>query len=402
MNPADIIKQNILNLFDDNNTGDISPEDMRTFVDTIFDYKQNKIYVFFSRDEIYPNNPDILYPIQKNDLIVLITEGVFISVKNSPLQNDIKKIANLNYDEFIKLGKNDQLITINNGKLKWIDPLPGYFIEGTDEIINILSKRPDQRGVIYIASNTDLSASVPGYEGDGYSWTGYENGWINIGPLRGPAGNPSDLEFATQKEVNSGIIDNKAISPNTFQNSLQLNHLQYQINGKEKYLGSPSNNNDILISDINDNRSWTDINDLDIKVRWGNIYGDIINQSDLSLALNNKLDKSGGTIDNNLSINGKLNQYEVSEFFKTAYFHESIKVGYNINNNSGLTFRDDSISGIPTLIWNCIDKQFQVDKADGKNLKILDESDIKPLLEQIEKLKNEIKKLQESIPKSKK
>jgi len=331
------IKQSILNLFDDNTIGAISPEDMRTFVNTIFDYKQNRIYVFQKIEEIYFHDK-----LQKNDLIVINNEnqdfnnGLYVVLKTNPAYNDdIKKIANLNYDEFVKLGKNNQLVSINEGELVWIDPLPGYFIKGTEEISVILSKRPDTVGEIWIAESDDFSVPIPGHEGDGYSWTGYENGWINIGPLRGPAGDISEVAMASQIEVDAGLIDNKAISPKTFNDSIQLKQkenylgrptskkmlvsesdgtrnweqipnsaewgnitgilsqqydLQTELSARENYLGSPSKNGDVLASNKDNTRYWINTDDFTSKAKWGNIEGILSQQTDLQDELNQKAD----------------------------------------------------------------------------------------------------------------
>ena len=48
----DAIKNSILALFDDNITGAISAADMRIFVETIFDSKENTIHVFEKLTEI--------------------------------------------------------------------------------------------------------------------------------------------------------------------------------------------------------------------------------------------------------------------------------------------------------------------------------------------------------------
>jgi hypothetical protein len=258
------IKNSILALFDDNITGSISAADMRIFVDTIFDSKENEIHVFENLSELINYRLDTTkYPIQKFDVIIItdhnntnqITErGVYIALKAAPgdiVNTDVMKIGNLNYDEFISAGETGQLISLDSDKnLTWIEPIEGYFIEGTDNITNILNKRPPQKGPIWIASNDEPNAPVPGFEGDGYSWDGEK--WNNIGPLRGPEGNVKEVAFATQSEVNTGYIDYKAVSPKTFNNSLILSH-------KEDNLGFPPTDGMMLVSDTaaaGGNRGW--------------------------------------------------------------------------------------------------------------------------------------------------
>lgn len=256
MNLEEIIKQNILNLFQDNVVGAISARDIRAFVDTIFDTKENSIQIFERLQEIDTYNPSPELSIKKFDLIVITDHnntntiketGVYISLKDKPTSNDVLKVSSLNYDEFLKQGKDNQLITLVNGELTWIDPLPGYFIQGRKNIDDILSLRPTQRGIIFIANDTNLTAPVPGNEGDGYSWIG--DSWVNIGPLQGPQGEPGSVVFADQYEVNDGTIKDKAISPYTFNNSSQLQQ-------KEDYLGTPGSDGQILASDVDGTRYW--------------------------------------------------------------------------------------------------------------------------------------------------
>ena len=64
------------------------------------------------------------------------------------------------------------------------------FVNGTAPISTILSLRNEEIGSMWIASNTDPSASVPGKEGDGYVWMKKGLAWKNIGSLRGPQGIP--------------------------------------------------------------------------------------------------------------------------------------------------------------------------------------------------------------------
>ena len=266
------IKNSILALFDDNLTGAISAADMRIFVNAIFDSKENEIHVFDNLSDLvsYRTNPNN-FVIQKFDIIIITDStndtftserGIYIALKDSPGEIpgiDVFKIAALNYDEFLKTGNTGQLISLDsNNQLTWIEPIEGYFIEGTDTITNILNKRPSQKGPIWISTNEELLAPVPGRVGDGYSWDGEK--WNNIGPLRGPEGDVVEIGFANQYEVDSGYIDYKSVSPKTLKNSSLLHN-------KEDILGNPSNDGYVLISDSNGNRDWEKpvkiLNDLD-------------------------------------------------------------------------------------------------------------------------------------------
>ena len=251
------VKDSILALFDDNVVGAISAQDMRIFVDAIFDSKENEIHVFDSIQgvEVYRVNNE--YPIEQFDIIVItdsnnpnqITDrGLYLALKANPGRNDLFKIGNVNYDEFIKTGTTGQLISLDsNQELTWIEPLEGYYIEGTARISEILAMRPDQRGPVWIASDDDDLAQVPGKTGDGYSWTG--TNWVNVGQLRGPAGDVAEVAFATQFEVDAGVSDDRAISPLTFHNSSQLNN-------KEDWLHNPSTDGMMLTSTTQGARHW--------------------------------------------------------------------------------------------------------------------------------------------------
>ncbi len=256
------IKESILTLFDDNVVGAISASDMRVFVETIFDNKENEIHVFETIDDIeeYRNNINIgseKYPISKNDVIIITeinnsnwgnNKGVYIATKDSPGKTDIEKISADNYDNFIKTGEATQLISLDSDKnLTWINPIPGYYIEGTDTITNILGKKPSQKGPVWIASEDDLTAPIPGNEGDGYSWDGVN--WNNIGQLRGPEGDVVEVAFANQYEVDGGYVEDKAVSPKTLKDS-------YWINKKENLLGSPVEDFYMLTSKKDGTRIW--------------------------------------------------------------------------------------------------------------------------------------------------
>ena len=252
------VKNSILALFDDNIMGAITAADMRIFVDAIFDSKENEIRVFDELQNItdyQQSSPE--FPIEKFDVIVItspnnqnqITDrGVYIALKSNPNENDVLKIANVNYDEFLKIGKPNQLISLDAlGNLTWIEPLEGYYIEGSDTITNILDKYPSQKGPVYIASNTELTAPVPGKIGDGYSWTGEK--WVNVGQLRGPQGDIQEIAFANQYETDAGYIETKAVSPKTLKNSVHLDR-------KEDTLGNPLEDNDMLVSTKSGTRKW--------------------------------------------------------------------------------------------------------------------------------------------------
>ncbi len=63
-------KESVLTLFDDNVVGAISAADMRIFVETVFDSKENEIHVFENLQDLYTYRQNPEYPILKFDLIV--------------------------------------------------------------------------------------------------------------------------------------------------------------------------------------------------------------------------------------------------------------------------------------------------------------------------------------------
>jgi hypothetical protein len=290
---AEIIQQNpvkdaILVLFQDNTVGSIGADDLRMFIDAVFETKENNIRVFerlqdldVIRQSTNLNNQTV---IQKGDLIVITDpqalpdtpneRGLYMALVTNPgsSNNDVQKIANTNYDDFIKQGNDGQFITLENGKLTWVDRYDGYFIKGTDLIANILVKSASGIGEIWIAEDTDLNAEIPGREGDGYSWDGLR--WNNIGQLRGPAGDVTDVAFANQLEVDTGFLDNKAVSPKTLNNAAI-------ILSKEPNLGKPNQDGMVLKSYVTGIRYWDtaveSLDDLsDVQVDYGTIQNDSI------------------------------------------------------------------------------------------------------------------------------
>ncbi len=66
----------------------------------------------------------------------------------------------------------------------------GVVIKGTQSIAHILSRPNPQVGDMWIANNSDATASIPGIPGDGYVCAELIPGilWENVGPIRGPRG----------------------------------------------------------------------------------------------------------------------------------------------------------------------------------------------------------------------
>lgn len=188
-------KDRILNLFNDNIVSDITPSDMRHFVNTVFDTKENtirKLSQFNDLERVFP------YPILKNDLIVVFEDegrnGIYLALKDNPQVQDVQLVAGPGaYEDDLEIltqGESNQILSNIDGKLIWIEQEMGFQILGTKRIQDILLLSPADKNVIYIAENTAQFAAVPGFTGDGYSWDGKV--WTNIGQLRGQDGTKGD------------------------------------------------------------------------------------------------------------------------------------------------------------------------------------------------------------------
>lgn len=222
------LKNKILNLFLDNLVNDITPADMRIFVNSIFDSKENtirKLNLISDISRIFPT------PIIKNDLVVVYDDfennGIYLVQKDQPTVNDLLLISgNGHYEvalEDLLSGETGKILSIDSGKLTWINQNNGYKILGTKSIKEILLLKPSEDNVIYIAEKTDHFSYIPGKIGDGYSWSNKK--WTNIGQLRGEPGPAGEVSFEAsqlektengwrilgESEINHGIIGFKAI-----------------------------------------------------------------------------------------------------------------------------------------------------------------------------------------------
>lgn len=202
-------KDRILNLFLDNIVSDITPSDMRHFVNTVFDSKENSIRKIATLNDIERIFP---YPILKGDLVVIFEDpnynGIYLSKKDNPSFNDVQLIAGAGDSEedltILAQGESNQILSNVDGELVWIEQEIGFQILGTKRIQDILILKPANSNVIYIAENTAQFSAVPGVEGDGYSWNGIV--WINIGPMRGIQGPPGDSGSQLEKISENGKI----------------------------------------------------------------------------------------------------------------------------------------------------------------------------------------------------
>ncbi len=178
-------EQKILNLFSENITGDILPRDMRTFVSSIFQAKENNVHRITNLNTIEQE-------IQKNDLVI-ITEngelnGLYVASKDDALFADL---VNVTQDDVIlnilREGQNGEVLGVQNNTLTWEKAKPIVTVGGSMKIWEILAMTP-VLNTIYVATNDDLSSLVPGISGDGYLYSPAYGRWSNIGQIRGERG----------------------------------------------------------------------------------------------------------------------------------------------------------------------------------------------------------------------
>ena len=184
------IKTKLLNLFGDNITSDITPKDMRTLIENIFESKENNTRKITDITAMVFAE----FPIMMNDLVLVDEEentnrmnGLYISRKDYPLIGDLDLVASItDINNILSQGQDNEILSIKDGELVWIPQKHGYYIKGTKPIDEILVIVPLNIGEIFIAEDTQPYAQVPGVQGDGYSWSGTT--WINIGKLVGEDG----------------------------------------------------------------------------------------------------------------------------------------------------------------------------------------------------------------------
>ncbi len=201
-----MIQDETRNLFLDNIVDNISAKDMRDFVDNIWQDKEKNIQKIDRLADFDETD------IEKDDLVFvtggdLDEQGIYINPILNPTFTDLVKITSQISE--IPSGDNDQILSIVDDNLKWVDRWYTFRVLGTLPIDQILVLRP-KPGSTYIAEDTSITATIPGTEGDGYNFDG--TFWSNIGQMRGPEG---VIHFSTQQETLDGVFTDKAVSPDT-------------------------------------------------------------------------------------------------------------------------------------------------------------------------------------------
>ena len=116
-----LTKERILNLFLDNIVSDITPSDMRHFVNTVFDSKENiirKVQTLKEIQRVYP------YQINKGDLVVVYDDddnnGIYLVLKNNPIVDDVALISGSSqgFNELLETGKDGQVLSIEDGEFR--------------------------------------------------------------------------------------------------------------------------------------------------------------------------------------------------------------------------------------------------------------------------------------------
>ena len=240
------LKNDVLNLFPDNATGEISPADLREFVNTIFDSKENVIYKKNTSAEIPLDNTYV----ETNDLMVILNgndRGIYRVINNQPTDlNDLELIIAPNDTTLPDCPPNDNKyysLSCYNSSISWEQRLTPY-IAGRMDIQDILNLTPENPGVLYIANNTDQSARVPGEYNDVYSWDGCY--WINLGKIFAPerrfrfTASDGQQDFDCNKDLNLDALV-------FISGSLQPTNT-YTISGSVMHYNTPlSDGTDVLI-----------------------------------------------------------------------------------------------------------------------------------------------------------
>jgi len=137
--------------------------------------------------------------------------------------------------------------------------------------------------------------------------------------------------------------------------------VQNALDGKEDWLQNPIVDGMVLSSQIDGTREWID---LDTQVDWGDIQGDIINQTDLNNELENRVKRSGDTMPGQLTVN---NTIKAEEFYVNS-----------LNGISKYTFDNTAIGVNTALLWNSSISEFQFRLNDDIQYTILHEGNINP------------------------
>ena len=190
-----LTKDQILNIFTDNVRGDITPADLRLFVDAIYTAKEDKIIKIMD-----PRLFDF-GSLNENQLVLITEEnnkhgrnGIYIALRKGPgsydeleLITDNNEITNL-----LGEGKDGQILSRMNGKAVWVDDTFGYTLRGSLPLGDIL-QHSGQDGDVYIVTDSNTQFHPVCRIGDGFAFDAIKDDWVNIGQIRGPQGPKSNI-----------------------------------------------------------------------------------------------------------------------------------------------------------------------------------------------------------------
>ena len=136
---------------------------------------------------------------------------------------------------------------------------------------------------------------------------------------------------------------------------------QIALDGKEDYLGTPDLDGKILSSKADGTREWIEYS----TATWGDISGDINNQTDLVDELNRRVLKTGDRITGDLEVDGVLTS-------------SNILADTDTNDNSCVTFQNISGGSDTKIFWNNTTRRFEVQDLYGTNNILLHSGNVNP------------------------
>ena len=336
------IWQYILDLFPDNSEGQISPSDIREFVNAVQKYKEDqqhhheKLIDVWTNQEIYRSDiiiiknenqidPDYQYngiyvskvdnPSSLNDLYLItkqLTKVDDIPDLEKPISNATQDALDLKYD---KTGGNINGDIILKNKFEFI-------LDESSNKVYLILKDNNGNQLNYLIFNPDGSLS---------------------GTLKEPI---NQVDLTNKKYVDDTIINN--------------------LSNKENFLGYPSQHGMILKSDITGNRYW-DV----FSSEWGSISGDINNQSDLINILSNKWDGSQDLeLQENIRIEHTDNgyQFNILHFNKDFNYNNDLVPKIIIGEQDSLLYLASTINEDILLDNNTSIKSYDYNRLETKNL----------------------------------
>ena len=159
----------------------------------------------------------------------------------------------------------------------------------------------------------------------------------------------------TKQQIGLGNVEN--LSPEDLPIS---DDTQLALNGKENYLGLPLQDDMVLISKTDGTRQWVE----NTGGEWGQISGDINNQTDLMDEFDKKVNTAGDRITGDLIIDGT----NTSGYLKLGVF----------NNESVIEFSNTTGGNVPRIYWDNLQRALKVDDLTGDGNYLLHTGNVNP------------------------